>query len=282
MLLISLLKPKLNVKPEISALAPLEFGKKIPKILHQTYFSQQLPAPLAENILKIRTQNPDWEYRFYDDTAILKFIEDNYESNVLKLFLKINPHYGAARADLFRYLLMYVCGGVYLDIKGSLTKPLDSVIRTDDDFLLSRWYDKNDELHKGWGIHQEPDHAQFEELQQWHIVAVPGHPFLKAVIQSVLRNIEIYNPAVHGVGKPGVLRVTGPVAYTLAIQPLLARHPHRFVFSASDLGFVYSIFGTSDGHNNMFKVHYSDLQESVVLLGNRKKVENFFVGMLKK
>ena len=276
------LNPKLNIKPDISVLAPLDFDEKIPKILHQTYSTRQIPQPLSDNISKIKKLNPDWEYRFYDDTDIVRFIKENYDSKILKIFLRINPKYGAARADLFRYLLMYVCGGVYLDIKGSLAKPLNSVIRTDDEFLLSRWHDKNDEQHKGWGVHDEPDHERFEEFQQWYIVAAPGHPFLKAVIQNVLRNIETYNPAFHGVGKPGVLRVTGPVAYTLAIQPILKLHPHRFVFSKSELGFEYSIFKSSDGHNNMFKVHYSDLQESVVKLGCIKRLEVSVLNSLKK
>ena len=48
----------------------------------------------------------------------------------------------------------------------------------------------------------------------------PGHPFLKAVIEMVLRNTRTYTP-LDGFAKFAILRVTGPITYTLAIVPLL-------------------------------------------------------------
>ena len=108
-------------------------------------------------------------------------------------------------------------------------------------------------------------HVPFGEFQQWHVAAAPGHPFLKAVIERVLRNIQTYNRGLHGTGAYAVLRVTGPVAYTLAIEPLLARHPHRIVDSKRDLGLVYSVFdsGAARSHESMFP-HYAKLEAPLV------------------
>ncbi|MCA3362157.1 MAG: hypothetical protein INF74_09420, partial [Roseomonas sp.] len=61
--------------------------------------------------------NPDWEYRLYEDADCERFIRENYDAETFKLFRSIHPDYGAARADFFRYLLLYRLGGVYLDIK---------------------------------------------------------------------------------------------------------------------------------------------------------------------
>lgn len=216
--------------------------------------------------------NREWEYRFYDDEDIVDFIKNNYDPQIINYFNRINPVYGAAKADLFRYLLMYKCGGVYIDIKSSLRKPLDEVLEEDDRYLLSGWKDNETSQFDGWGVHSDVNKFTYEEYQQWHIVAAPGHPFLKAVIENVLRNIDNYDPGLHGVGKPGVLIVTGPVAYTLSIAPLLHLYRHRFVYSKSDLGFEYSIFSASDGHNALFKTHYSDLRESIIKIEGAKKI----------
>ena len=95
---------------------------------------------MRSNIDKIRAMNPEYEYRFYDDADMVEFIKSNYDpDNPFDYFNRINPKYGAARADLFRYLLIYKCGGVYLDIKSSVTRPLREIIAGSDRYLLSQW-----------------------------------------------------------------------------------------------------------------------------------------------
>ena len=80
---------------------------KIPKIIHQTYYnSDSLPPEIINSIDKLKTVNPDWEYRFYDDAAILDFIRVNYGDGMLTRIKKINPKYNVVMADLFRYLVL--------------------------------------------------------------------------------------------------------------------------------------------------------------------------------
>ncbi len=166
----------------------------IPKNIHQTFYTKVLPSEIEKNVVNIRTLNPGWEYRLYDDDDIVEFIKNNYEPFVLGYYNRINPEYGAARADLFRYLLMHKYGGVYLDIKSAPTKPLDTVLMPDDRYLLSHWRNGKGERFEGAGLHPELHNIPGGEFQQWHIVAAPGHPFLKAVIKKVLRNIDRVQP----------------------------------------------------------------------------------------
>ena len=194
MKIVDLLKPRLNDNAPLSRVVPMSEGAVIPRIIHQTYFSRNLPDELKENIERIKGMNPGWEYRYYDDSDIDDFIRTNYGQYVHELFSRINPKYGAARADLFRYLLMYKIGGVYLDIKSSTGRPLNDVLKPADRYLLSVWDNDAGGEHQGWGKHPELRHVSGGEFQQWHIVAAPGHPFLRVVIANVLRNIEIYNP----------------------------------------------------------------------------------------
>lgn len=269
--------PRLNRAPDRDMVPTQPAGRGVPRILHQTYHTKALPAPLLDAVERTRAANRDWEHRLYDDDDIVDFIRKEYGKVILAAYLRIDQRYGAARADLFRYLLMYKTGGVYLDIKSVPTRALNDVLRPDDTYILSQWHGERF-AGMGMGVHRELRAIGGAEYQQWHIVSAPGHPFLKAVIENVLRNIRIYNPGIHGVGKTGVLSVTGPIAYTLAIHPLLRFHPHRFADSAQDLGFDYNVFMTgrnSSAHAPMFRWHYSLLRQPIVAVGAIKRAYGF-------
>jgi mannosyltransferase OCH1-like enzyme len=163
-------------------------------------------------------------------------------------------------------LLLYKYGGVYLDIKSSLAKPLDDILQPYDSYILCNWDNQKGGKHEGFGLHKEVSAIDGGELQQWHIISAPGSPFLRAVIDTVLTNIDLYRPWLHGVGKMGVLRVTGPIPYTLAISPLRSKYAHRYERNNEALGLIYSALNSE--HKNIFKNHYS-LQTYPVITSNR-------------
>jgi len=193
----------------------------------------------------------------------------------------ISPSYGAARADFFRYLLIYRHGGVYIDIKTRFTSELSHVIRTEDEYLLGRWEGCGEPQYEAFGRHTEI-HDGRGEYQQWYVVARPKHPFLEAVLNAVIGNIKDYLPSVHGVGKGGVLRTTGPIAYTNAILPIQHQHPHRIVRSFADLGFQYSYLTGNDTHHQLFRKHYSLITEPVVTMDMRRRAIDLSVRTAKR
>ena len=240
----------------------------IPKIIHQTMSDKNTLDDLAtRNIVKLKSLNKGWEHRLYDDGERRKFILDRYGEEMLQYYEKIDPLYGAARADLFRYLALYEYGGVYLDIKSTANRSFDEVLRDDDAYLLSHWRNRPGDKYEGWGIYPNIDGVK-DEYQQWHIIASPGHPFLAAVIEKVRQNIDRYNPFIHDVGRKGVVRLTGPIAYTSAIGPIEGFHAHRLI-DIEDLGFEYSIYPPTEahkyGHVGLFKSHYSYRVHPIVI-----------------
>lgn len=99
-------------------------------------------------------------------------------------------------------------------------------------------------------------------------IAAPGHPFLKAVIEQTLKNIDAYTLA-SGTGKLAVLKLTGPIMYTLTIEKLLSTAPYRMIESY-DEGVRYSIFDKKvsrvhKDHLTLFANHYSVQITPVVL-----------------
>ena len=261
----------LNSATQQFDLPEVEQSLTVPRLIHHIFtVSKVLPPELHENAEKIKSMNPGWTYAIYDDADIRAFIENTYGRKILEYYERIDPRYGAARADLFRYLLLYKCGGIYMDVKSTCTQPFDQMLKPDDTYILSQWRNKPGEVHAGWGT-KGVGHVPGGEYQQWHIVAAPGHPFLKAVIEAVLSNIDQYRPWAHGTGGPGVLRLTGPIAYTLAIHPLLATSGYRLVSNETEIGLQYSIFKPAS-HKTLFKAHYSNLTESIVKLKGAGKL----------
>lgn len=236
-----------------------------------------MPPVLAANVQTLKARNPGWDHRLYDSHTAEVFIKKHYNREILCAYRRIDERYGAARADLLRHLIMYSVGGVYCDIKSTFDLPLDATIRSDDQYLLAQWRNGPREPNEGFGLHRDLEHIPGGEFITYFIICEPHHPFSAAVIDLILSNIETYRPW-SAVGRTGVLRTTGPIAYTLAIHPLLGRYSHRFVTEA-ELGARPSI---EQGyvHEAIFKSHYSRLSIPVVKLGYMGRImSRFFVGL---
>ena len=189
----------------------------IPKIIHQTFKTSKLPLITKWHIAKFRKKNPDYAYEFYDDERIEKFLEKEYGDDILKLYKKINI--GAAKADFFRYAILYKKGGVYVDIDSGINSSLEEFIKPDDTAIIT---------HEG-------DPTLFA---QWALIYSPGHPFLQKTIDMVIENIRL-NKYPHDVHK-----MTGPTVYTQAIKASLKEDP----------AIPHRILGTD--YNRYLKVKY--------------------------
>ncbi len=262
----------MKVKDYSVLLPEIKPEQALPRRIYQTYKSKdRLPQELRDNIAQIKKMNPTWEYYLFDDQDIELFIKESYGEDIWKYYQCISPKYGAARADFFRYLLMYRQGGVYLDIKSTVTASLDSILLPDDKFILSHWDNEPGHKYEAFG--------RFPELQtilprgeylQWYIVSIAGHPFLRAVILRVMENIDSYHPWRDGVGLFGTLRTTGPLAYTLAIEACkkdVASNMWRFVDHPELLCLEYSIYdrgGDLRQHRNVIPSYHQNVSSIIV------------------
>jgi inositol phosphorylceramide mannosyltransferase catalytic subunit len=175
----------------------------IPKTIFQTFKSSDLPFITRWHIKSFRKRNPEYRYEFYDDSKIEQFFEREFSDEVIKAYKRLNI--GAAKADMFRYAILYKQGGVYLDIDGGIKGKLKDFIREDDHAIITK--EGNPDLYV-----------------QWALVSEAGHPFLKRTLDLILENIET-NRFPHDVHA-----MTGPGVYTRAINECLAENlsiPHR-------------------------------------------------------
>lgn len=246
----------------------------IPKIIHQTYKSHELPPQICVIVDELKAKNLTWEYRFYTDDDIIHYIKTYFDERTLMAYQKINPVYGAGRADLFRYLVLYREGGVYLDIKSTCIYPLDDVIKDDDVFVTAHWQNDKGQIWENAGIYQCLTELglQYGEYQQWFIICEKNSPIMKHIIDYIINNILNYRAWHYGLksyGKRGVLFVTGPVAYSKAIWQVKDKYPLRVARYDKDLGFIYNALEQS--HEKVLP-HYSKFKQPIV---NQGKFLNF-------
>jgi hypothetical protein len=235
----------------------------IPRILWQTSKDRSKISPeLMGCVNALKAMNPSWEHRLFDDESQLAALREVCSDRFLRAYARIQPRYGAARADLFRYVMVYLHGGAYLDLKSGTTRPLDEILRPDDHFIISQWDNGPDGMFPGIGTRKTLK-VPGGEYEQWFVIASPGHPFLKETLERALHNIENFNPFVFGYGGKGVLNVMGPNLYTHAIRSLERDFPNRHICAWPE-GLRYTMLQDLNAHQKLDKGHYGHVTLSPV------------------
>ena len=187
----------------------------IPCQVFQTY-KNVIPENVKEGMMKLRKQNPEFRFYYYNDDDMQIFIKNNYGPRVLKAFNKLIP--GSYKADLFRYCVLYKYGGVYLDIK---------LVMADDKKLITLVKDKFKEYHV-------IENTEFTRLRtkyfggfvyQGVMMSRAGNPFLRELISVVVDRCERSDPGTNP------LDITGPNIYWKVLQ----KHKYSKDFDCSTL-----------------------------------------------
>jgi hypothetical protein len=96
----------------------------IPKIIHQTWKTKFFDSKIAGWTSSWKSMNPDFKYIFYDDYDCYLVIKNNFPQ-FFNLYLMCSP---IERADIFRYLILYLHGGFYADIDTICLKSIRPLI----------------------------------------------------------------------------------------------------------------------------------------------------------
>jgi mannosyltransferase OCH1-like enzyme len=189
---------------------------KIPFIVHQTFYTKNLPLEIVNIIHHNKKICPRYKFYFYNDDQCENFIKYNFDSRIYNAYMKLNKSYGAMKADFFRYCVLYKLGGIYLDIKSKINTPLGFIIKPDDICILDN--PRND---------LEPWRENNPTYEQWLLIFAPNHPYLNQIIEQMVTNIEDnYEPYIPGYSslnsKQKVLMLTGPDAFTRAINAYIS------------------------------------------------------------
>jgi hypothetical protein len=266
-----LVKPVRVQKPVlIPRLPEVEQSDTLTEAIYQVYVNDHPQNPLPQEIVdsrnRMQARNPNATMKLFDMDGMRASILHDYGKDILERFDSIDNDYIATKVDFFRYLHVYMHGGVYLDSKSELTKPIKEILSGKERYVLAQWRNGPEDEHPGFGVSPELDDViPNGEFQQWHIIATKGHPLLRQAIKEILANIEIYRPDLHGVGKWGTLRIAGPIAYTLALRGILNQEEHHYkVVDPITFGLVFSVFSGSAHEKAYGKRHYSTLRTPII------------------
>lgn len=92
-----------------------KYNPVIPLKIFQTWYTKNLPPKMKERVDNLKAVNPEFEHFLFDDNDCREFIRTHFAKDVLEAYDRLIP--GAYKADLWRYCVLYINGGIYLDIK---------------------------------------------------------------------------------------------------------------------------------------------------------------------
>mmetsp|Transcript_2058 Transcript_2058/g.6241 ORF Transcript_2058/g.6241 Transcript_2058/m.6241 type:complete len:357 (+) Transcript_2058:233-1303(+) len=211
------------------AVCPLPKGEirygshAIPK---QVFYTGRTDGHLQNLTFGARGQWPDdFEYYFFDNAALERsmrvlgtYMASEVEG-IYEAFEMLRPW--AYRADLWRYCILWACGGVYVDSKLALAEPFHEFVWNAgfNPTALSassapQLYSCRDDLCS------ESMHRKSRLLCLWQglLIAEPGNPAFLSTIRFVVDKIkERWYPPME-LSKMPWLFLTGPGAIALATQ----------------------------------------------------------------
>jgi mannosyltransferase OCH1-like enzyme len=180
----------------------------IPKLIHQTWKTNQAPEKWLPLVQKVQSLNPEWEYKLWSDADNDEFVKREYP-DFHEIFTGFSR--GVMRADVIRYLIMYKLGGVYLDLDYEMLKPFDF---EDWDLVLPL----NRSIKSG-------DKA--DSIGNCFFASVPGHPFWLDVIDELKNHPPVVTDYTQIVEATGPLLLTR-IFYRNAYQGVCL--PERMVY----------------------------------------------------
>jgi mannosyltransferase OCH1-like enzyme len=269
--------------------------KKIPKNLYMCGNDSMLTLNIRKHIQCLKENNSDFQYNFYNDEEMQVFINTYMPEEVIRAYSYLK--HPVMKADLFRYCIIYVKGGIYLDLKSGTSTPLNCILNQhpETECFLGTWgglYESIPQLLNS-DLHRRIFSLEGEYMQ-WFLAARPGHPIMKTVIEHVVQNVLFTFPAIYQMemenrnldqtyflnfyGKNGIFICTGPTAFTVGVnksikeyadKDLNLKHLGRYktIFNRKipDFPFIYNAaYPTDQGHRKQNKHHYSHYTQRVV------------------
>lgn len=173
----------------------------IPRVIYQTWVSKSIPFHMKKCRNKLIRNNPGFRFVLKDDQECRMFISTYYPS-ALDAFDSLIP--GAYKADLYRYIQLYITGGIYLDIKFEPIGSFSFAELLDKKFFFTLDQPFFDPMTISENIRQLNFH--FHDLYSsnhskkcWQnkngifnglMISIPKNPILKTCIDRILGNIK--------------------------------------------------------------------------------------------
>ena len=209
--------------------APLDATWKIPGICYQTWVDDKFGKSHASEIRKFRNLNPDISWLLFDENKLNDYMLKFWGQHpIYQVFIK--SKFGPMRADIFRYCILFDRGGYYFDISKGCESPIRMMHDKNCEALIS--FENNSHSNT---LEVETsallDHPH-NLIIQWGFGFAKGHIFLEEVIRSIVDRYRDYEGTIFQNPKEAILELTGPRAFTAAVQSKINTSNLQFVTQA--------------------------------------------------
>jgi mannosyltransferase OCH1-like enzyme len=182
----------------------------IPRILHQTWKTREVPAEFLRFRESWRRRHPHWEIRLYDDDACRDLVLRDFP-HLASLYDGLPTN--IQRADLFRYLAVYRFGGVYADLDMECYRPIEPL-------LGGRSCVFGTEAEFGESLRRRLNYRRPYQVANCIFAAKPRHPFFQLLLE------RIQGPPLDGIDiVDAVEDTTGPRFLTRVFQEVREQFP---------------------------------------------------------
>ena len=152
---------------------------KIPKKVFYTFYTKKIwDTEIGKFMETDRNNNPEFTFELYDDEDCLFFIRKHFDERVMIAFQQLIP--GAYKADLIRLLLLYVYGGVYIDVGLTLALPLKDIIG-EHELVLTE------------DLGLRLDHGGHLGIYNAFMASIPKHDFIRECIDKIVDQVHHLN-----------------------------------------------------------------------------------------
>jgi len=145
-----------------------DYNSVVPWDIYQTWYTKDLPHKMKERVELLKIQNPRFRHHLFDDNDCREFIKNNFKSDVLNAYDNLIP--GAYKADLWRLCVLFINGGIYMDIKLTCV----------NGFRLIELTEKNH------FVKDRPPNTIYNSL----IASQKGNFFLFRAIRKIVQNVQ--------------------------------------------------------------------------------------------
>jgi mannosyltransferase OCH1-like enzyme len=159
---------QLHLSKEFITLPANQYKSVIPLNIFTCWHTLNLPPKMQENFELLKEMNPEFNVQIYDNNMCLEFIKQYFDNDVVNAYQMLKPE--SYKSDLWRFCVLYIFGGIYLDIKFKCFNGFRFIALT------------------------EKEHFAADRLKNYLytavIVTLPKNPIMLKCIEQIVKNVK--------------------------------------------------------------------------------------------
>ena len=145
------------------------YNSIIPLDVYTCWHTKDLPPLMKKNYEKLISDNPKMSFHLYDENECREFIKIHFDSHVLNAYDSLIPC--SYKSDLWRYCVLFIKGGIYIDIKFQCVNNFRLIALTEQEHFVRD---------------RDPPGGTLNGL----IVCKPCNTILFNCIQQIVKNVQ--------------------------------------------------------------------------------------------